>query len=312
MRIIIAGGSGFIGQALVSHFVEKGHELIIIGRDKNRIKSIFANQLETIDWEDFDQSGKDIILGSDLIINLAGANIAEKRWTPKRKAEIIESRVLTTQKLVNYCMKLENHSPPLFNASAVGIYGLQKPISGKLPKSLSEDDPIDFDHANDFVSQIVKAWEKATHPAIKSNVRVVNMRFSPVLAKKGLLAKLKPSYLLGLGGPIGSGEQPFPWIALADLINAIDFLISKPQIRGPVNFVSPECISQQEFARAFAHALHRPSIIKTPAFLVKGIFGEMAEELLLNGQCAYPKVLLENGFTFKYTDIRTTLDTIFK
>lgn len=314
MRIIIAGGTGFIGQALVDYFFKKNHELIIIGRDKEKIKNLYQgkNRVYALSWDEFFEQKKDTILTSDLIINLAGANIAQKRWTKKRKHEIIASRVQTTKALAETCALFGSNSPPLFNASAVGIYGLQKPIAGHPLIPFKESDPIDFEVATDFVSEITHAWEKATHIARDHHVRVVNMRFALVLDKKGLLAKLYPSYILGLGGPIGSGNQPFAFIALSDLVEAIEFLINKPEIKGPVNMVAPQSISQSEFAHTYAKVLHRPSFLWTPGFLLKLIFGKMAEELLINGQYAYPEVLLSNGFIFNYPTIESTLQHIYR
>lgn len=312
MRIVIAGGTGFVGQALVKHFLAKGYEIVVIGRDKNKIQETFGERVTAFPWEDFTNHGKDLIIGSDFVINLAGANIAQKRWTKERKEEIIQSRVVTTKTIADMCATLGKVSPPLFNASAVGIYGLQEPIENSLPKSMAEDDAIDFDNSKDFVSHIVKEWEKATHHARDQGVRVVNMRFAVVLDKKGALAKLKTPFSLGLGGPVGTGEQPFSWIALTDLISAIDFLIEKPSISGPVNFVAPQCVSQGEFASTFASILDRPAFFTTPAFLIKKVFGEMGEELLLNGQCAYPKVLLTNGFEFAFPRIEEALKHIYQ
>jgi uncharacterized protein len=312
MKIVIAGGTGFLGQALTTHFLTHGHEITIIGRDRNKIKQIYGNQVTPFNWELLDREGKKLISLSNLIINLAGVNIAENRWTKKRKQEIIESRLLTTRRLAEICALFGKNSPPLFNASAVGIYGLQKPTPQGLPPPYDEDTHIDFNKYHDFVSQIVKTWERATHLARAQGVRVVNMRFAMILDKKGLLAKLKPIFLSGLGGPIGSGNQPFPWIALPDVIAAIDFLYDHPTLSGPINFISPTSISQKQFAKAFARILHRPSFLRIPAFFLKIIFGEMGNALLLNGQCAYPKVLLSNDFNFSYTDIDKTLEQIFK
>lgn len=314
MRIIIAGGTGFIGQALVDYFLRKNHEMVVIGRDKEKIKNLYLgkNRVYALTWDEFLEQKKDTVLTSDLIINLAGANIAQKRWTKHRKQEIIESRVQTTKILAETCALFGANSPPLFNASAVGIYGLQKPIANQTRTPFKESDSIDFEAATDFVSEITHAWEQATHSASEHHVRVINMRFALVLDKKGLLAKLFPSYFLGLGGPIGSGNQPFAFIALDDLIAAIEFLINKPEIKGPVNMVAPQSITQSEFAQAYAKALHRPAILRTPNFLLKLIFGKMAEELLINGQYAYPEVLLSHGFTFKYPTIDATLQHIYR
>jgi uncharacterized protein (TIGR01777 family) len=319
MKIIIAGGTGFIGQALTHHFLARGDELIIVGRSGQKIKNLFKNKVHAVTWDEFKKRKQEFISASNLVINLAGANIAEKRWTEERKEEIINSRVQATRTLSQACAQFRAASPPLFNASAVGIYGLKSiPTynttmnTTQLPPSFSEEDPIDFENPTDFVSKVARAWEMATESAKSKGVRVINLRFGLVLDKKGMLAKLKLPFLLGLGGPIGTGNQPFPWVTLRDLISAVDFLFAQKHISGPVNIVSPQCVPQKEFAKAFASVLNRPSLLTTPRFLVELLFGEMGKELLLSGQCAYPAVLLSNGFIFRYENIRHALKYIFR
>jgi uncharacterized protein (TIGR01777 family) len=323
LRVLIAGGTGFIGQALTQHFLTIGYEVAILGRSKKKIINLYGDRVIPLSWKDFEvdkvstsnreqsvgakQRGSDLLSTFDLVINLTGANIAQKRWTSKRKEEILKSRIEPTQILAAICAQLGEKAPTLFNASAVGIYGLQKPVMPQLPLPFNEDQPLDFNASPDFLSQVGQSWEKATHEAAAKGVRVVNMRFAVVLGPNGLLKKLITPYQLGLGGKLGSGYQPFSWVALEDLIAAIDFLVAHPTIKGPVNIVSPQCLTQAQFAKALAKALHRPAVLKTPAFLLKLVLGEMADELLLNGQCAYPKVLLTHGFTFKYPNINTTL-----
>ncbi|MBA2653616.1 MAG: TIGR01777 family protein [Gammaproteobacteria bacterium] len=308
MKIIIAGGTGFIGQSLARYFLASGNEIIVLGRNIQKIKDIYRNQVVALTWDRFNQESLSLLHNADLIINLAGTNIGEKRWSKERKQAIIESRVHTTHTVAESCAKLGEQSPPLFNASAVGIYGQHN----KVAQPLTEEAADRFTHNTDFLHQVAQQWEEATLPASNAGVRVVNMRFSLVLDKKGLLGKLKLPFSLGLGGPIGTGDQPLAWIELDDLIAAINFLITQPTIQGPVNFAAPGCISQKQFANAFASILHRPAILKTPAFLIKTLLGQMGEELLLNGQCVDPQVLLSHGFKFTYSDITTALRHIYQ
>lgn len=312
MEIIIAGGTGFIGQALVAHYKDN-NQLTVIGRDQKKIHSFFNTSVQALTWDSFAKNPRENIEKADLIINLSGANIGEKRWTKQRKAELLNSRIETTKLLANACATLGSSSPPLFNASAVGVYGLQASIKHGLPPAYTEESPIDFYHYPDFLSEIGRKWEAATHPAAEASVHVVNMRFGVVLDKSGgVLKKLVMPFRLFIGGKIGNGQQPFPWICLQDLIRAIDFLQQNPSIKGPVNFVAPEGITQAELASAIGKALHRPSFMTTPAFALKTVFGEMANELLLNGQHVKPSVLLANGFQFKYPEINKALQMIFQ
>lgn len=181
-----------------------------------------------------------------------------------------------------------------------------------MPPALDENTTIDFNAAPDFLAKVGRQWEMATFSARDAGVRVVNMRFGVVLGNNGgVLSKLKLPYSLGLGGRLGSGQQPFPWIALPDLLNAIDFIFANKQLQGAINFVAPQSITQQQFSQALATAMHRPALLSTPTFLIKILLGEMGETLLLNGQHVEPRVLLAAGFKFEYPDINSILHHLF-
>lgn len=311
MHIILAGGSGFIGQALVKYFRDNAH-FTVIGRSTKKIRAIFNSSVQAINWDQFAKNPQ-LIENADLIINLTGANIGEKRWSNQRKLDIINSRVDTTQLLASACAAQLSSSPPLFNASAVGVYGLQRPENQGLPPALDENTHINFNEANNFLSEVGRKWEKATEPAVNAGVRVVKMRFAVVFDHSGgVLKTLTIPFKLFMGGKIGRGNQPFSWIILEDLLRAIDFLIHQPNIKGPVNFVAPQGITQAELAEALGKALHRPTLLTTPSFAVRLFFGQMGEELLLNGQHVKPSVLLSHGFEFKYPEINTALETILQ
>jgi uncharacterized protein (TIGR01777 family) len=312
MKIIIAGGTGFIGQAMVQYFANKKYQCAIIGRSEKKIKKIFGDKVKAITWEQILAHGSDEIKTADAIINLTGANIGEKRWTEKRKIEIIESRIIPTRILAELCAKLGKNSPPLLNASAVGVYGLQPSVSSGLPPALDETKLLDFETPPDFLAKIGQEWELATMPAKEAGVRVVNMRFGVVLGKSGgVLTKLKIPFLFFIGGPVGNGQQPFSWVALTDLLRAVEFLLAHPEIVGPVNIVAPQCVTQKELAKALGKALHRPSFMTTPGFILKLVYGQMADELLLRGQHVIPSVLPKYGFKFQYPNIQSALNATF-
>jgi len=299
MHRIIAGGTGFIGQALVAHWLAQDKKIAVIGRDKNKIKKIFNNTVTAISWEDSDLID---INNTEVIVNLTGENIASGRWTERRKQAILQSRIESTQQLAKLCAQLAEKSPPLFNASAIGVYGLQS------QEKQDEDTQIDFTQYPDFSSEIARQWEVATEPAVQAGVRVINMRFGVVLGEKGgALSQIVLPFRFGLGGKIGTGKQFFSWVALPDLLKAIDFLLEHKNIIGPVNLVAPSCITQYELAKAIGKTLHRPTMIPMPAWAMKLLFGKMAEELLLQGQYIYPTCLLNNGFKFDYSDIQSAL-----
>lgn len=303
MRIVIGGGSGFIGQHLCRHLEARHDEVDIISSSPVEAQKRFTHPKKIYSWNELSAES---LKKYDLIINLAGANIGEKRWTAKRKKEIVDSRVETTRQLVALCCELD--SPPrLFNTSAIGVYGLQA-LEVTLPPPFDENTPIDFNKYPDFLSEVARRWEKATWPLKEKGGSVVNMRFAVVMDRSGgVFKKLALPFYVGLGGSMDSGNQPFSWVGLDDLLRAIDFLIAHPEITGPVNIVSPRCLQQKEAAKIIGKILHRPSKIKTPNFILKLAFGQMAEELLLQGQHVKPTRLLQAGFQFTQADLKDAL-----
>ncbi|EKD71034.1 MAG: hypothetical protein ACD_46C00291G0010 [uncultured bacterium] len=303
MKILIAGGTGFVGRYLIPALLQAQHSIIVLGRDKNKIANIFHQTVVAASWDELNTINPNEV---DAVINLVGENIGDHRWTETIKNKIIQSRVDSTTRLVKWCASA-NKKPHLYNTSAVGIYGLQ-PINNTLPPAFSEEADIPFGHPADFLSEVGQTWEWAAHSADEVQVPVTIMRFGVVLKRnEAVLKKLSMSFYIGLGGRVGSGKQAFTWIHIDDLVRAILFLLDHPDIVGPVNLCAPECVSQMDFAKTLAHVMHRPCIFSTPAWLLKLLFGQMADELLLNGQCAYSKRLLASGFTFLYPSLKSAL-----
>ena len=308
MKIIIAGATGFVGKPLVDGWIKQGIDVVVIGRSKDKINEIFHSKVHAVTWDEFN-GGKLDPENTECIVNLAGAGIADKRWTTKRKKEILDSRVSATNKIVEYCLQ---HEVPLLNASAIGIYSQQVISKNGLPPALDEDSPIPVD-AKDFLSYVCRPWEYVTEPLKKCGVRTVNLRIGVILGKNGgALKKMAIPFYLLAGGPIGSGYQAVPWISLDDICRSINFLIKNKNIEGPVNLVAPNCVNQRNLAKALGKVLKRPSFIPTPGFILKLALGQMAEELLLNGQHVYPKRLIEQGFKFKHETIDDALIDIYK
>lgn len=311
MDIVIVGGTGFIGQFMVNRYLKQGHSVTVVGRSEKKIESFFPKGVRAVNWKTFNQYGYALLSNCNLLINLSGAGIADQRWTKKRKQHLLESRIATTQQIVKICSELKICSPPLFNASAIGIYGIQTPQENQLPPPLDETTQIPNDSSL-FSVQLVKAWEAQTQPLKTQGIRVVNLRFGVVLGKSGgALEKLKFIFQCGFGGKVGSGNQPFSWIHIEDLCRAIDFLFLRPDIHGPVNLVAPECVTQKKFSHTLGKVLHRPSFITTPAFALKVFYGQMAKELLLNGQHVIPAILDQLDFHFNYPELKPALRSIF-
>ena len=304
MKIVVCGATGFVGRNLIPALLNEQHQILVVGRDTSKTQQIFEKSVSYSNWEQLDQISPDEF---DVIINLSGENIADKRWTSSQKEKIKSSRVNTTQKIISWCLKSSNKKQHIYNASAIGIYGLQTNQT-TLPARLTESSQIPFGNPSDFLSDVGQAWENAAQPAIEAGLPVTFMRFGVILKRnEGMLKKLEMPFSLGLGCILGQGNQAFTWIDIDDLIRAIIFLLNHPDIRGPINLCSPDCVSQKDFAKTLARVLHRPLFLKLPAPIIKILFGQMGVELLLGGQNVYPERLQQLGFQFLYPDLYSAL-----
>jgi uncharacterized protein len=307
MHSIIAGATGLIGKRLTEYWLQKKHSITVIGRSKEHIQHVFGERVQALTWE---QLSQEVVASADVVVNLAGANVGEKRWTVARKEDILNSRLKATESLARLLAELGKKAPPLFNASAIGVYGLQTSLSDQLPPRLDENTSFDWKQAPDFLSEVGRRWEQAAGPALTAGVRVVFLRFAVVLAKGGgALPQIMAPFRFHMGSKLGSGNQPFSWVAIDDVIRAIDFLVHLADASGPFNIVSPMCVTEKTFAETLGHVLASPAWLNMPAFVLKALMGsEMARELLLEGQHVYPERLLEKGFHFAYPDLESALN----
>ena len=298
MKILITGATGFIGQSLVN-LLRTDHELLLVSRrPRLAVKQLAVDNSKVIQLEQLNS-----LDGVDAIINLAGESLAAKRWSVEQKRRISESRWLITEALLT---KLKNSTtaPRIWiNASAIGFYGAQG------------SEPIDesfIPSHHDFPSRVCAHWEELAQQATAFGCRVCIMRIGLVLGTQGgALAKMLPAYWCGLGGPLGSGKQMVSWISRTDLVYAIRFVLENPQCRGIYNATAPEAVSNVNFSKTLAKALHRPHVLQTPAWALKLLLGEMAD-LLLNGQNVRPTRLLDAGFQFRYPTLQEALQHIFE
>jgi uncharacterized protein (TIGR01777 family) len=300
LKIIITGATGFVGRNLVPTLLKQQHAVFLVGRDSAKIYKVFGANVTALTWNQLENIPPDDI---DAVINIAGENIGDGLWTQAKKARIKTSRINAANQIVKWALSYQQKKPHIYNASAIGIYGLQNNDNNE---SFIETSPIPFGQPTDFLSDVAQAWESALKPAIEAGIPVTFMRFAVVLkCRDGILKKLELPYSLGLGSILGNGQQPFTWIHIDDLIAGIHFLLSHPEVTGPINFCAPDCTSQKAFAKTLASAMNRPLIIKTPNWVVKTFFGQMGEELLLKGQHVAPQRLIELGFKFNYADLST-------
>ena len=236
--------------------------------------------------------------GFDAVINLAGENIAESRWTDEQKRKIHDSRVKGTHLLSKEMAGLEPRPKVFLCASATGIYG------NRGDEILTEESQP----GSGFLADVCREWEQATEPAAAAGVRVVNLRFGPILAREGgMMSKLLTPFKMGVGGKVGSGKQYISWIAIDDVVAAMKLALADESLRGPLNMVSPNPVTNEEFTRALGQALSRPTIMSMPAFAARLAFGEMADEMLLTSQRVEPKKLENIGYAFRYAELGSAL-----
>ncbi len=295
MQVLITGGSGFIGQALCPALLADGWQVTVVSRDTQAAARKLPAAVRVL--ADIEGAG-----GADAVINLAGAPLAGRRWNDDYKQTLRESRLRTTEDLMAWMESLTVRPAVLVSGSAIGYYG----PSDDTP--LAETAPA----GSDFSAQLTVDWEAAALPARELGVRTVLLRTGVVLGPGGgALQQLLTPYRMGLGGPIGDGEQWFSWIHLDDIVRLIVWLLGESTVDGPVNGTAPEPLRQKDFAAALGRALHRPAIIPTPGFALKAAFGEMGQ-MLIDGQRVIPARAQGQGFQFLYPDIDSALVQILE
>ena len=289
MRILITGGTGLIGQALCKHWHQQGNELRVWSRRPQAVAALCscARGIATLE-----ELPTDVEL--DAVINLAGAPIADSRWSDARRQLLLRSRIELTRTLVDWMTRQAMPAPVLISGSAVGWYGNQ---GDQLLDETSASGPADFG------SELCHAWEQEAERARQWGVRVVLLRTAPVLSSTGgMLGKLRLPFSLGLGGRLGSGQQWMPWIHLQDEVALIDFLLQHPECSGVFNACAPGLVRNAEFTKALAHALNRRTFLPAPAWVLRLALGEMSV-LLLGGQRLQPRRAQEAGFVFRYPEL---------
>lgn len=297
MKIFLVGATGFVGSYLTPALLAQGHQVSLLLRNQAKrgpvppgVQTVVGNPMLPGEWQR-------AVAKAELIINLAGANVFT-RWTDKSKESIMESRLLSTRHLVE---AMGRGAPKtLINASAAGYYGYLS------TEPRTEESPP----GDDFLARVCVAWEDEAKKGERSGHRVVLARLAVVLgAGGGALGKMLTPFRLGLGGRIGDGRQPFPWIHIADLLSIFSFLIDNPEVRGAVNCVAPQQINNMEFTRAMGRALHRPTLLPLPGSILRLAMGEVSSAML-SGARVVPARLEQQGFKFRYPTIEAALSNL--
>lgn len=299
MKVAITGATGFVGSRLVQRLQEQGHQPLILTRNRAAAERAFPNleivaytPTESGDWQK-------AIAGCDAVVNLAGEPIAESRWTPQHKEEILNSRKLGTRKIVEAIAQANPKPKVLVNASAIGYYGTSETAT------FDETSPP----GNDFLAEVCQAWEAEAQKVKEMGVRLVIVRFGIVLGNGGALAKMIPPFQLFAGGPIGSGHQWFAWIHRDDLVNLILEALTRPDIEGVLNGTAPNPVRMSELCHTLGEVLHRPSWLPVPSFALEALLGEGAK-VVLEGQQVLPKRTISYGFDYQYPTVKQALTEI--
>ncbi|WP_265964538.1 TIGR01777 family oxidoreductase [Microbulbifer thermotolerans] len=290
MHCLISGGTGLIGRLFCKHWLARGGKLTVLSRRPEKVHLLCGEATQSC------RELRDVEGPVDVVVNLAGETIT-RRWTETHRTEIRNSRLRTTEKLVRWSLSQAPRPRYFLSGSAVGYYGDR---GGDL---LRENSPP----GGGFAAQLCRDWEAATLPLQQAGICVGTMRTAIVLSTRGgALAKMLPAFRLGVGGPMGSGEQWMSWIHEEDIVGLMLHAIDK-HLCHPFNACAPEAVTNNSFSRLLARQLHRPCLMRTPAWMLKLMFGEMAEELLLASQKMEPRAALDSGYTFRFPTLEQAL-----
>lgn len=299
MKIVLAGGTGFIGKHLREFLIKEGHEIVILTRKSSQA----SKNIQYVQWVHHDTLPEQEIKSADVFVNLAGTSLNEGRWNERQKKQIYESRINATRALRRIIEQLPKKPAVLINASAIGIYPTS--IDAIYTENSSEIAP-------DFLGKTVKDWEDEAKTVEQLGIRTVFMRFGVVLGKNaGALPLMVLPYQMFVGGRISHGKQWVSWIHIEDVVRAIHFAIMNSDIQGPVNVTAPHPVQMETFGKTIAAVIRRPHWFPVPSLLLQLLLGDKSK-LILEGQHVQPKVLIENGFTFKFPTLTSILKDLLK
>jgi len=300
MKILVTGSSGLVGTALVRSLAKDGHTVCRLVRPQSAAKGESKDGFD-VAWNPATGELGGAAVGADAVVNLAGASIADGRWSAERKAQLHASRIDTTRALVHALAKMNARPRVLVSASATGIYG------NRGDEILTEESQP----GSDFLANLGKDWEAEAVKAEAIGIRVVCARFGIVLSKDGgALPPMLLPFKLFAGGKLGSGKQWMSWITLEDAIEILRFALEKGDVRGPINVISPQPVPNADFTKILASTIHRPALLPAPAFALRLVLGEMADALLLSSQRVLPQKLQQLGYVFHHPDLAAALRSV--
>lgn len=300
-KVAISGGTGLIGKEITNLLLNEGYTITILSRNISKVKSIFQNNVSAINSYELDNEVLNHLEGFDAFINLSGEPVFGKRWTKKQKDLILSSRIESTNNIVELISKLKSKPKTVIFASAIGIYGTDR---NKIYKESDE-------FSDSFLSIVTQEWENASKKLDKLGIRRVNLRIGIVLSiKGGALKQMLTPYYFYIGGPIGDGNQWFPWIHIKDLAGMFRHSIESNTLQGEYNAVSPEFITMNSFCETLSKIIKKPNYFRVPSFAVKILFGEAASTILEGARISSEKII-STGFTFNYSNSKDALINLF-
>jgi uncharacterized protein (TIGR01777 family) len=300
MKIVIAGGTGFLGRPLTDALLHDGHSVVLLTRATASADALARRVVWRPDGSVGEWASE--LEGAGALINLAGESIAGRRWSAAHKQRILESRLLATKSLCEAIRRATTPPAVLVSGSAVGYYG---PLGDQVATE-------DTSPGRDFLASVCVKWETEAMQASTTRTRVVCIRTGIVLERDGgALPQMLPPFWFGAGGPVGSGRQFWPWIHRRDWVDLVRFAIANGAVVGPLNASAPQPVTNREFAKALGRAMHRPAFMPAPGFALKLLLGEMADALLLSGQRAVPAKAQRLGFKFRYEALDAALANLF-
>lgn len=301
MRVIIAGGTGLIGRALSEYLIKGKHEVLVLSRSPQKARDM-PSGVQLAEWDSATAAGwGNHVNSADALINLAGAGIADAPWSDKRKELIRNSRIEAGQAVMDAIERASQLPSVLIQASAVGYYG-----STQKDEVITEDSPA----GSDFLAEVCQDWEASTAGVEAAGVRRAIIRTGIVLSNKGgAWPKIQLPFKLFAGGPLGSGQQWYPWIHIVDEIRAILFILENEAASGAFNLSAPEPVTNKHMAKAIGEEMNRPAFLPAPGFVLRGVLGDMST-IVLDGQRAIPKRLTDLGFTYTYPNVEAAIQEL--
>ncbi|KUO70448.1 MAG: epimerase [Desulfosporosinus sp. BRH_c37] len=302
MKVVIFGGTGFVGRSLTDELLSNGYQVFVVSRNREKAANDLVSKVKIIEWDNNSPlSSISELQDIDVVINLAGESIGCRRWSNSVKQEILTSRIKTTRAIVSAINDRTIQPQVLFNASAVGYYGSRR-----------NEEITEIEEAGqDFLAQVCRDWENEAYKAQSDLTRVVTIRIGVVLGREGALNRMMIPFKFYIGGPLGTGNQWLSWIHIKDLTSMIKFVIENQKLYGPINATAPDSVTMREFSHILGEVMNRPSWFPVPTWILKIALGQMAEMLLL-GQRVVPNKIIDAGFEFRFSNLKSALEDALK